>query len=65
MPSCPRESAIDLPRIGKPYRQRELAAEIDKLLRSEAVRRGADVCVDKTMPFDEICNAIVHAKEDD
>ena len=32
----PPGSAIDLPRIGKPYRQNELAAEIDKVLRSNA-----------------------------
>jgi len=36
----------------------------DDAIEREAVRRGADVCVDKTMPFDEICNAIVHAEED-
>jgi DNA-binding NarL/FixJ family response regulator len=33
----------------------------DDGVEQEAVRRGADVCVDKTTPFDEICDAIVHA----
>jgi signal transduction histidine kinase/ActR/RegA family two-component response regulator len=36
----PPGSAIDLPRIGKPYRQNELAAEIDKVLRSTADRHA-------------------------
>lgn len=37
----------------------------DDEIEQEAVRRGADVCVDKTTPFDEICDAIVHAGEGD
>ena len=37
----------------------------DDAIEQEAVRRGADVCVDKTTPFDEICDAIVHAEEGD
>ena len=35
----------------------------DDAIEQEAVRRGADVCVDKTTPFDEICDAIVQAEE--
>ena len=37
----------------------------DDAIEQEAVRRGADVCVDKTTPFDEICDAIVHAQDHD
>ena len=37
----------------------------DDAFEQEAVRRGADVCVDKTTPFDEICDAILHAGGDD
>jgi CheY-like chemotaxis protein len=31
----PRDSGIDVPRIGKPYRQAELAAEIERILRMQ------------------------------
>jgi DNA-binding NarL/FixJ family response regulator len=33
----------------------------DDTVESEAMRLGADVCIDKTTPFDEICEVIVHA----
>jgi DNA-binding NarL/FixJ family response regulator len=33
----------------------------DDTVENEAIRLGADVCIDKTTPFDEICDAIVHA----
>jgi len=36
----------------------------DDSVEAEALRRGADVCVDKATPFDEICDAIVQAVED-
>ena len=35
----------------------------DDAVEQEALRRGADVCIDKTTPFDEICDAIVHAED--
>jgi len=35
----------------------------DDSVEAEALRRGADVCVDKATPFDEICDAIVQAGE--
>jgi two-component SAPR family response regulator len=34
----PSSAGIDLPRIGKPYQQDQLAAEITKVLRSELPR---------------------------
>lgn len=37
----------------------------DDAIEQEAVRRGADLCVDKTRPFDEICDAIVQAEAGD
>jgi PAS domain S-box-containing protein len=37
----PAGSGLDLPRIGKPYRQNQLAAEIAKVLQQSAVRAAA------------------------
>jgi CheY-like chemotaxis protein len=36
----------------------------DDGIQAEATRLGADVVVDKTTPFDEICEAIVRAEDD-
>jgi CheY-like chemotaxis protein len=39
----PRDSGIDLPRIGKPYRQAELAAEIERILGMQEAVPGKPV----------------------
>lgn len=62
LPSCSGLEVLEHTRARHPNALFVMTSS-DDTIEAEATRIGADVCVDKSMPFDEMCDVITQAEE--